>query len=110
MRESSADVKGYIESSIALYKLKAFRVGAKSAAVTVRALVLTVVFLLGLVFLSVAAAIGLGFWSGNLAIGFLIVGGFYMLLFLIAILIKDSVWSKPILRMFSKMLYGNHGS
>ena len=58
------------------------------------------------VFFSIAAAIAIGQALGNMAYGFLIVGGFYLLLSLIAYLLKEKI-EKPIIEKFSEIFYND---
>jgi len=99
------NVKGFIDSSVAYYKLWFFKVAMKSTTMLLKLLLLAVFLTLVLVFLSVAAAISIGYALDNFAYGFLIVGGFYIILSLIVFSIKDKIVEGPILEKFSEFFF-----
>ncbi|MBD3583758.1 competence protein [Flavobacterium selenitireducens] len=99
------NVKGFIDSNVAYYKLWFFKVAMKSTTMLLKLLLLAIFLTLVLVFLSVAAALAIGYALENLAYGFLIVGGFYIVLSLIVYNVKDKIVEGPILEKFSEFFF-----
>jgi hypothetical protein len=65
--------------------------------------------MMGLFFLSMAAAYGIGQSLDNTFYGFLCVGGFYVVLAIVAYLIRHKL-NKPILRKFSDFYFEDDDS
>jgi len=105
VEDLKGNVKGFIDSNIAYYKLWFFKVAMKSTTMLIKLLVIAFFATLVLVFLSVAAAIAIGYALDNFAYGFLIVGGFYIILSLIVYNIKDKIVEGPILEKFSEFFF-----
>ena len=99
------NVKGFIDSNISYYKLWFFKVAMKSTTMLLKLLLLAVFIILMLVFLSVAAAIAIGYALDNFAYGFLIVSGIYIILSIIVYNIKDKIVEGPILEKFSEFFF-----
>lgn len=100
------ETKGLIESNIAFYKLWLFKVITQSFSALLKVLLIGMLLIIVFVFFSIAAAIAIGQALGNMAYGFLIVGGFYLLLSLIAYLLKEKI-EKPIIEKFSEIFYND---
>lgn len=86
-------VQDYVESRSRLSKLQAIDKGAELAGNVTANLILVFLFLLVFGFLSVAAAFALGEHFGKTWLGFLLVGGFYLLAGLIFYW-KQEAWLK----------------
>lgn len=99
------NVKGFIDSNVAYYKLWFFKVAMKSTTMLLKLLLIAIFAMLVLIFLSVAAAIAIGYVLDNFAYGFLIVGGFYVVLSVIVYNIKDKIVEGPILERFSEFFF-----
>jgi Zn-dependent protease with chaperone function len=85
--------QGYIESSIAYYRLDFFKKFTKVAIDASHKLILAFFLLIALLFLSVAACLYIGKLLGSVSLGYIIVGVFYLIVMVIA-----SLFLKPILR------------
>ena len=85
--------QGYIESSIAYYRLDFFKKFMKVIIDASHKLILAFFLLIALLFLSVAACLYIGALLDNEALGYIIVGAFYLIIMIIA-----SIFLKPILR------------
>jgi hypothetical protein len=99
------ETRAYIETTFAYYKLWGFKIAMKSATMTVKAVLIVLGITMVLLFGSVAAALAIGQALASNALGFLIVGGIYLLILLIFILLKDKIVDGPILRKFSEIYF-----
>ena len=81
-------VKGYIENRIQLLKLEMVTIAANVAS----GLVSSFLILIFILFIFLMLSLSLGFWIASLldnhALGFLIIGGFYLILFMIFMLVS----------------------
>ena len=75
-------LKTYIENKIQLLKLELISVSANLAAKLVSMMVAALLFMLLLLLFSIAASFGIGQYLDNIALGFTIVGGIYLLFFI----------------------------
>jgi len=91
----------YLESSIAYYKLDFFKKSMKVAIDASHKLILAFFLLIALLFLSVAASIYVGELLESLALGYLIVGAFYLIIMIICALTLKPYLQKVILRRAS---------
>ena len=82
VHELTDNIHAYIESSIEYYKLDLFKKMMKGAVSLVKLLVIGSIFLVFLLFLSVAVAISIGESMESMSTGYYIVGGFYFLVFI----------------------------
>ncbi|MBS1582210.1 MAG: hypothetical protein JST66_08440 [Bacteroidetes bacterium] len=85
MKSMVDETKAYLGAQRDYYVLLAADRTAKVAGATVSYVVLAVLAGTVLVFLSIAGALGLGQLMGNTALGFLLMGGFYLLVLLVLI-------------------------
>jgi hypothetical protein len=99
------ETRAYIETTFAYYKLWGFKIAMKSATMTVKAVLVVLCITMVLLFGSVAAALAIGQALASNALGFLIVGGIYLLILLIIILLKDKIVEGPIIRKFSEIYF-----
>jgi len=101
------ETRAYIESTFAYYKLWGFKIAMKSTTMAVKAVMVVICITMILLFGSVAAALAIGNALASNALGFLIVGGIYLLILLILILLKDKIVNGPILRKFSEIYFND---
>ena len=102
--EAEASAKSYLESSHQFYKLKGFKVMMKAIVVFAKIASVSVMLVLALLFLSASAAFWAGEALGSNALGFLIVGGFYILIGIIIYLLRHHL-NKPLLKKFSEFYF-----
>lgn len=105
--ELQNQAKQYIESSLAYYKLWGFKVAMKSTTMIFKFTLILVCVSMVLFFFSLAAAFAIGVALDNLALGFLIVGGFYIIATILLLLIKDKVAEGRILEKFSEIFFND---
>lgn len=101
LSDSQRAAREYIESTADYYKLKTFKFVMKAAIALTLVLLLGTLGLLALFFLSFAASAAIGNYLGNTTQGFVVVGGFYLVLCLLAYLFRSKL-EGPVLRNFSK--------
>lgn len=101
------DTKAYVESSVDYYKLWVFKVAMKSTSAMVKFLMIVLFISMVLLFFSIAAAIAIGYALDNLAYGFLIVGGVYVLFTIVVMLVKDKFIEGPIMAKFSEIFFND---
>ncbi len=93
-----------IDSNLAYYKLWVFRVITKSSSALFKILLIGVLLVIVFVFFSIAAAIAIGYALDNFALGFLIMGGFYLLVSLLIYVFRNKI-ERPIIEKLSEIFY-----
>jgi len=111
IKENAEDLKHQakllLDANIQYYKLLGLKIVMKSATGAIKGVVLLILGLKVLLFLSLAAAFGIGYWLDNFAYGFLIVGGIYIVLTLLALKITDKIVEGSILAKVSDKFFNN---
>ncbi|MBA4745297.1 MAG: hypothetical protein H2058_08565 [Muricauda sp.] len=97
-------VRSYVKNSLDFYRLQSFRSMMKGITMATKVLLIGGIASIALLFLSLSAAFWLGSMLGNTAEGFLIVGGFYVLIGIIIFLLRSKI-EKPLLKEFSKFYF-----
>lgn len=97
-------VRSYVKNSLDFYRLQSFRSMMKGITMATKLLLIGGIASIALLFLSLSAAFWLGSMLGNTAEGFLIVGGFYVLIGIIMFLLRSKI-EKPLLKEFSKFYF-----
>ena len=103
--EVKENTQSYIERSVTYYKLKVFKILMRSITALTNLVVLGFVIVLALIFLSFAASVGLGRLLHNEFLGYLIVGGIYLLLAGL-FYIKRAHLERSIIKKFSADFFG----
>ncbi len=104
LQEIREEIKSLIESNIDYYKLWAFKVMTKSASMLLKLFLISIAFVMVLIFFSIAGALAIGYALDNFVYGFLIIGGIYLILGIIIFNLKDKI-EKPILKIFSEIFF-----
>ncbi len=91
-------------ANVKYYKLMAFKMFMKTNAMIAKAILLGTLLLMVLFFFSFAAAFAIGEALDNYGYGFLIVGGFYLLLAFVIYKVRDKIVDGPLIANFSKIL------
>lgn len=111
LKENVEDVqenaKAYLESSIAYYKLWGFKVAMKSTTLMVKFFLITLCFMIILLFISIAGALALGRLFDSYPLGFLAVAGIYSIIVVLLFLVKDKIVEGPILEKFSEIFFND---
>ena len=100
------DVQTLIETQAEYYKLWSFRAGMKSVTLLIHVFLIGLFVALALLFISGAAAFSLGAWLHSDALGFLIVGAFYLLMCALVYQLRARI-DRPILRKFSEIFFND---
>jgi Flp pilus assembly protein TadB len=98
-------IKKYILTNIELQKLSAVEKIALIMGAIAAASILVIFFLIAVLFLSVGLCLYISNLFGDNYSGFLIMGGVYLLLAVIAYLLKDSMISKPVANSVIRMMF-----
>ncbi len=111
IKENSEDLleqaKTFLETNVSYYKLWLFKATMKSTTMLLKLFLLGVMLVMVTVFLSIAAALAIGYGLGNFVYGFLIVGGIYLILSIIIYKIQDKIVEGPILKKFSEFFFND---
>ncbi|MFP9112747.1 competence protein [Flavobacterium sp. RHBU_3] len=109
IKENAEDLKNetkkLIDSSLAYYKLWAFKILMKSTAQMLKLFMLAIMLVVITLFFSIALALGFGYWLNNFAYGFLIVGLIYLVIAIVIYKVQDKIVEKTLLANFSKIFF-----
>ncbi|PPK96680.1 putative superfamily III holin-X [Nonlabens xylanidelens] len=107
-REFTTATQDYIESSISYHKLDLFKKVMKGVVSSSYQIILGFFFLIALIFLSVAMAIYLGNVLENIALGYLIMGVFYILLMIVLSLFLKKTLEKILVKKASAQFFNDN--
>lgn len=107
LEDLTATGQNYIESSLAYYKLDFFKKVMKIVIDGSHKLILAFFLLIALLFISVAASIYIGGLFDSIPLGYLIVGGFYLILVIISAYTLKPIIQKIILTRASKSYFND---
>jgi cytochrome c biogenesis protein CcdA len=111
LKEHTEDIQkeaqAYIENSVAYYKLWGFKVAMKSTTMILKFALIAISLTMVLFFCSLAGAFAIGQALDSYALGFLIIGGIYLVVTGLLFLIKDKVVEGPILEKFSEIFFND---
>ncbi len=97
----SNDAKSYLESELAYYKLDAYKKLIKATSFILSFIVIVSVFLVLLSFLSLAFGLWLGELLNHYYLGFLIIAGFYFVIFILLLLFGKQFITNRVLKIFN---------
>lgn len=109
LKEHTEDIqkqaKEYVENSVAYFKLWGFKVAMRSTTIILKFALISMCFIMVLLFCSIAGAFAIGEALDSYTFGFLIVGGIYLAMAALLFLFKDKLIEKPILEKFSEIFF-----
>ncbi|MEZ4854365.1 competence protein [Flavobacterium sp.] len=94
-----------IESNVSYYKLWFFKVSVKSTSLVIKIMMLLVLVAIVVLFLSIALALALGNYFQNMAVGFLVVAGIYVLVTILLYFLFTKVFLKKLIEKFSDIFF-----
>lgn len=103
-------IEAYITGMIAFYKLSFFKKFMKGFSTLTKLLIVGSIFLFFLGFISVGAAIWIGLCIGSIPSGFFIVGGFYLLVFIVLLVFWKKLIEGIFLDKFSRFIFNDNES
>jgi hypothetical protein len=92
----------YVKKSQEYFKLKVFQQISVSITFLAKALIIGSLLFIGLFFIAFASALALGDWFGNLALGYLIIAGVFLITTVIAYYNRKLINRKIIKSLSSK--------
>lgn len=104
LNNAVGEVQTYLDTTKDYLRLHAFKMAMHLVTSLGKIMLVGLFALLALLFLSYSAALGLGDWMGNTAYGFLAVGAVYLLVFVLAYLLRSRI-EGPLLRHFSHLYF-----
>ncbi|MDO4228932.1 MAG: hypothetical protein Q4C98_03895 [Capnocytophaga sp.] len=103
--EISSKAEDTFDANVTYYKLFVFRFIAKSSYGLINIFVFGLACLLVLFFLSFATAFAIGSWLSSIALGFVCIGVFYILLACIVFIFRKKLIEKPLLNRLSEAYF-----
>lgn len=100
--------KEYIETRSEISKLKAIDKGSKVAGSVASGIILLLLFFAILTFMSIALAYALSEWIGRAYSGFLLVGLFYLLVFILLAVNKSRWIELPVTNSIIRNFFKDH--
>jgi Fe2+ transport system protein B len=104
-REFTTAIEDYIDSSISYHKLDVFKKVMKGVVAGSYQIILGFFLLIALLFLSIALSIYLGVLLDSIALGYLIVGGFYILIMILCSFFLKKILEKVLVRKASILFF-----
>jgi hypothetical protein len=99
--------RSYINTRIELWKLALLEKASLGGAFFISSIIIVLIGAFCLLFISMAFAFWYGQTTGNTAVGFLILTGFYLVLGIIFVLSRKTLVVGPIIRSLSEILYND---
>ncbi|RYD73164.1 MAG: hypothetical protein EOP53_20615 [Sphingobacteriales bacterium] len=107
MAEVPGHVKDFIKTKLAYFKLAAIEGGASAASGAVLGMGLFFLGLFFFIFITIAAAIGIGYLVNNMALGFLIMAIVFLLLAVLLFTMRKKLITNPITKILITSLAGD---
>ena len=105
--QAQEETRAYIDSTFEYYKLWSFKVIMKSTTMGIKAVLISICVIMICLFGSLAAAFGIGNALDSDALGFVIVGGFYLVCLFLVFFFFVKIVEGPILRKFSDIYFND---
>ncbi|MBG6112138.1 Na+/citrate or Na+/malate symporter [Flavobacterium sp. CG_23.5] len=100
-------MQSFLESNVAYYKLWGFKVAMKSTTMILKLTLIFICFGIVLLFCSIAGALAIGKYMDSYPIGFLIVGGIYLVITGLLFTIRDKFFEGSVLENFSEIFFND---
>ncbi|HZW77811.1 MAG TPA: phage holin family protein [Flavobacteriaceae bacterium] len=102
-------LEDFIETNLEYYKLRLFKVSMKTAVSLINLIIFGSLFLFVLIFLSIGFALWLGYILGHSFFGFLLIGGVFLLLFILMIAFGRKIIERKVIHFFSGIVQDEEG-
>lgn len=109
VEELTEHIKEYVNNRVDSLKLSIAERLSNVVADMIAGAVAAVVFLFFLVFVSLAGAYALSLWLDRMYAGFLIVGGFYLLMAMVVWLTRERLIRIPVMNNIIRQLFKEEG-
>lgn len=100
-------MQSFLESNVAYYKLRGFKVAMKLTTMILKFTLIFLCFGMVLLFCSIAGALTIGKSLDNYALGFLIVGGIYLVTTGLLFTIRGKFFEGSVLEKFSEIFFND---
>jgi len=101
------DAKSFLETTLAFQKLKVFKLAMQSTTLIFKILLVGLGLSAFLLFCSLAGAFAIGEALNNTSLGFLILGGLYLLFTILIYSFRKKLIEGLTLRLFSKIFFND---
>nr|WP_297308169.1 competence protein [uncultured Flavobacterium sp.] len=101
------DAKAFIDQNIEYYQLLGLKISCKAFSLILKIFLLALFLSIALLFISIASAFALGNLLESYTLGFLIIGGIYLLVTAIVYLNRNKLIDLPVIKKLSEMFYEN---
>lgn len=108
IHDLNTNVQAFLHSNSEYYKLRAFKQGMRGATSLVRFLILAFLLSTAGIMISFALAIVISESIGVPSSGYFIVGGFYLIIFILILIFGKEPIEKLMLRKFSKAVFNDN--
>jgi len=108
INELNDNTQAYINSKFEYYKLQYFKKLTKGSSKFIKLLIFGSIFLFCLGFISTGFSILIGNAIGNLAYGFFIMGGIYIVVLILFMVFGQNYIDKIMLKEYSKMFFNQN--
>lgn len=105
--EIKSEAKAFLDTNLDYYQLLGFKISSRALGLILKIFALTLFLSIGLLFLSFAAAFAIGHSLQNNTLGFLIVGGIYIVIAYLVYVFRKSLIDIPILKKFSDIFFND---
>jgi|SRR5690606_27430818 len=105
--EIKSEAKAFLDTNLDYYQLLGFKISSRALGLILKIFALTLLLSIALLFFSFAAAFAIGHSLQNNTLGFLIVGGIYVLLALFVYALRKTLIDIPVLKKFSDIFFND---
>lgn len=101
------ETKAFIDQNVEYYQLLGLKISSKAFSLLLKIFLLALFLSIALMFISIAAAFALGAILKSYTFGFLIIGGFYLIISLIIYYNRKTLIDIPVIKKLSNIFYEN---
>lgn len=105
LQEIVLRLEDFMESNIEYYKLRLFKASMKTVVSLVNLIIFGSLFLFVMIFFAIGFALWIGYLIGHSWVGFLIIGGVFLLLVILMLLFGRKLIERKILYHFSGIMH-----